>query len=113
MNILHVVGARPNFMKAAPVLQALRAYPAIRQVLIDLQIPCLTMRANTERPITIEMGTNILVGSDTKRMEEEIEKTLGGHSRRGSIPPLWDGKAGQRVASVLAGELHVDGHEVR
>lgn len=68
-----------------------------------LHIPCVTMRSNTERPVTIELGTNTLVGSDTLRMEDELSRILAGHGRRGSIPPLWDGCAGQRIASLLAG----------
>jgi UDP-N-acetylglucosamine 2-epimerase (non-hydrolysing) len=68
-----------------------------------LQVPCLTMRANTERPVTVDMGTNVLVGADPLRMEREIEKVLGGLLRKGTIPPLWDGHAGERIAAVLAG----------
>ena len=67
-----------------------------------LQIPCLTMRANTERPITCELGTNTLIGTDTVRMEEEIGKILGGQVRGGAkIPPLWDGHAGERIAAII------------
>jgi len=67
-----------------------------------LQIPCLTMRENTERPITAEIGTNILVGTDTARLGKEIENVLDGCSKKGAVPELWDGKAGQRIAEILA-----------
>lgn len=66
-----------------------------------LQIPCLTMRENTERPITVEMGTNILVGRDAGRLENEIGKILAGCAKTGKVPPLWDGKAGERIAEIL------------
>jgi UDP-N-acetylglucosamine 2-epimerase (non-hydrolysing) len=68
-----------------------------------LQIPCITMRQNTERPITVELGTNILVGQDTDRLENEIARILNGQAKKGSMPPLWDGCAGQRIANIISG----------
>ena len=67
-----------------------------------LGVPCLTVRENTERPITVDMGTNILVGRDPQRIRFELEKILGGHAKRGRIPPLWDGHAAERIAEVIA-----------
>jgi UDP-N-acetylglucosamine 2-epimerase (non-hydrolysing) len=67
-----------------------------------LGIPCLTVRENTERPVTATMGTNILVGRSIPRVRDEVQKILGGETRKGSIPPLWDGKASQRIAAILA-----------
>jgi UDP-N-acetylglucosamine 2-epimerase (non-hydrolysing) len=66
-----------------------------------LGIPCLTVRENTERPITVSMGSNILVGRDMERLKLESSKILAGNAKTGSIPPLWDGKAGERIAEVL------------
>jgi UDP-N-acetylglucosamine 2-epimerase (non-hydrolysing) len=66
-----------------------------------LGVPCLTMRENTERPITLTMGTNVLIGRDTERLKREARQVLGGGGRRGSIPPLWDGKTAERIAAVL------------
>jgi UDP-N-acetylglucosamine 2-epimerase (non-hydrolysing) len=66
-----------------------------------LGVPCLTLRANTERPITVEMGTNMLIGNDTKRLRRELAKILEGRQKKGAIPPLWDGHAGQRIARIL------------
>jgi UDP-N-acetylglucosamine 2-epimerase (non-hydrolysing) len=66
-----------------------------------LQIPCLTMRENTERPITAAIGTNVMVGTDTARLEKEVGKVLEGRAKQGAVPPLWDGKAGQRIAEIL------------
>jgi UDP-N-acetylglucosamine 2-epimerase (non-hydrolysing) len=67
-----------------------------------LGVPCLTMRENTERPVTVSMGTNMLVGRDTERLKTEARKILAGDAKTGGVPPLWDGKAGERIAKVLA-----------
>lgn len=67
-----------------------------------LGIPCLTLRENTERPVTVTEGTNILVGSDKERIISESLKILGGQSKKGKLPGLWDGKASERIVSILA-----------
>jgi UDP-N-acetylglucosamine 2-epimerase (non-hydrolysing) len=67
-----------------------------------LGIPCLTLRPNTERPVTVELGTNILVGDDTARLRAELANVLSGNAKRGSIPPLWDGHASDRIADLIA-----------
>jgi UDP-N-acetylglucosamine 2-epimerase (non-hydrolysing) len=66
-----------------------------------LQVPCLTVRNNTERPITVTMGTNILVGQDSQELAVELSAILDGRAKRGSVPPLWDGRTGERIADVL------------
>ena len=66
-----------------------------------LGVPCLTVRENTERPITIEKGTNILVGQNMERLKNEMKKILTGNPKRGIIPELWEGKAGERIANIL------------
>lgn len=66
-----------------------------------LGVPCLTVRHNTERPITVTVGTNILVGEDTARLTTELQNILAGKSKKGSVPPLWDGRAGERIAEIL------------
>jgi UDP-N-acetylglucosamine 2-epimerase (non-hydrolysing) len=68
-----------------------------------LRVPCLTVRENTERPVTVTIGSNILVGRDMDRLKLEAGKILSGNAKVGSVPQLWDGKAGQRIADVLAG----------
>ena len=67
-----------------------------------LGVPCLTMRENTERPVTVTSGTNQLVGRDFTRLKTEFRKILGGQAKKGICPPLWDGRAGDRIAQVLA-----------
>jgi len=66
-----------------------------------LKVPCLTLRNNTERPVTVTMGTNILVGQDGARLRAELTKVLEGKQKQGEIPPLWDGRAGERIAEIL------------
>ncbi len=66
-----------------------------------LGVPCLTVRENTERPITVSIGTNVLVGQDRSRFRDELAKIVAGNAKKGSIPPLWDGNAGERIAQVI------------
>jgi UDP-N-acetylglucosamine 2-epimerase (non-hydrolysing) len=139
MKLIHVVGARPNFMKMAPThprtqkrikefnieldrdnikviepllyIDFLRLYKNSKFVLTDsgsiqqettyLNIPCLTIRENTERPFTITKGTNMLVGVDTDIIIEEALKILKGAQRESKGMPLWDGKTAERIIDVL------------
>lgn len=66
-----------------------------------MQIPCLTVRENTERPVTVSLGTNQLVGQDMGRLRTATREALNGATKQGQIPPLWDGKAGERIARIL------------
>jgi len=66
-----------------------------------LGIPCFTLRVNTERPITITMGTNELVPMDKNLINSKIEKILENKAKKGSIPPYWDGKTAERVVEVI------------
>jgi UDP-N-acetylglucosamine 2-epimerase (non-hydrolysing) len=66
-----------------------------------LGIPCLTLRANTERPITVEQGTNTLVGNDRGAILEAVAAILEGRGKRGRTPELWDGHAAPRIAADL------------
>jgi UDP-N-acetylglucosamine 2-epimerase (non-hydrolysing) len=67
-----------------------------------LGIPCITLRENTERPVTIDVGTNVLVGSDTEQVISEAKKIISGQSKKGQVPDLWDGKAAERIVSIIA-----------
>ena len=71
-----------------------------------LGIPCLTVRDNTDRPVTVHVGTNTVVGPDLGRLRPLVCDVLGGRGKRGVIPPMWDGKAGERIADCLAGRHH-------
>ena len=68
-----------------------------------LEIPCLTLRENTERPITISEGTNKLVGIGGR--EHEVKEILKGNGKKGKIPKLWDGKTAERIVKILKKEI--------
>ncbi len=71
-----------------------------------LQVPCLTFRDTTERPITTEIGTNILMADlDPDSVTVEMDKILEGKTKKGEIPNLWDGHAAERIREILVGEL--------
>ncbi|HWF43169.1 MAG TPA: UDP-N-acetylglucosamine 2-epimerase (non-hydrolyzing) [Candidatus Kapabacteria bacterium] len=69
-----------------------------------LHVPCITMRENTERPITVEEGSNELLGLDMKRVMEYSERALSGHWKQSRVPKLWDGHAAERIVNVLQTE---------
>jgi len=66
-----------------------------------LGVPCLTLRSNAERPVTVNMGTNVLVGRDRRLLDSELTRILEGRAKKGSIPPLWDGRASDRIVRAL------------
>ena len=66
-----------------------------------LQVPCITLRENTERPITVSIGTNTLVGQDMHALKHEVQRIAEQKPMKGMIPPLWDGKAAERIAEIL------------
>ncbi|MEZ4699370.1 MAG: UDP-N-acetylglucosamine 2-epimerase (non-hydrolyzing) [Rhodothermales bacterium] len=66
-----------------------------------LQIPCLTLRENTERPVTIELGTNELLPLDPRVLRRRVDAILTGDVKQGRIPPLWDGNAATRIVDAL------------
>jgi UDP-N-acetylglucosamine 2-epimerase (non-hydrolysing) len=68
-----------------------------------LGVPCLTVRENTERPITVTLGTNILVGQNMERLRNEVARILDQGVGQHQIPPLWDGRTGERIADVIVG----------
>lgn len=74
----------------------------IQEETTALGIPCLTLRENTERPITVEMGTNTLVGTDTLRIIAEANAALNGSAKTAHrLPPLWDGHTSERILDAL------------
>jgi UDP-N-acetylglucosamine 2-epimerase (non-hydrolysing) len=91
--------------------QTLRLNDASRFVITDsgglqeettvLGIPCLTIRENTERPVTVAVGTNEVVGTDPQRILDAVNRVLENRWKRGGIPEGWDGKAGERIVGVL------------
>src|SRR5204863_2912292 len=71
-----------------------------------LGVPCLTLRDSTERPVTVEQGTNRVVGRDPDAIVAATSAVLMGGSRPGRIPELWDGQAGDRIVECLGEDLH-------
>ncbi len=99
-------------LKPMGYLDFLRLWSNARLVMTDsgglqeettaLGIPCLTLRENTERPITIEQGTNRLVGRDPERIKAAVFEILDhGHQRTARVPELWDGRAAERIVEAL------------
>ncbi len=70
-----------------------------------LGVPCLTMRENTERPVTVSTGTNRLMGFEFGKVVKEAEKIFRGKSKKGKTPELWDGKAAERIAKIIVKKI--------
>ncbi|TQI71535.1 UDP-N-acetylglucosamine 2-epimerase (non-hydrolysing) [Gramella sp. Hel_I_59] len=66
-----------------------------------LNIPCITIRENTERPETVEIGTNVIVGTEEKKIRKAISTVFTNDWKTGQIPELWDGKSGERIIKIL------------
>ena len=77
----------------------------IQEETTALQVPCITARTTTERPITVQIGTNILVLPERQPIIDAAEQILDGRGRAGRIPELWDGHAAQRIVQVLEKQL--------
>ncbi len=110
---LQEFGLRTTVPLTAPVgyLDSLNLLAGATLVLTDsggvqeettaLGVPCLTLRANTERPITVTEGTNTLVGHDPERIIAAAGEVLAGKGKAGRVPALWDGKAAERIVQCL------------
>jgi UDP-N-acetylglucosamine 2-epimerase (non-hydrolysing) len=104
-------GARIALLPPQGYLEMLGLLAGARVVLTDsggiqeettaLSVACLTMRDNTERPITVEQGTNTVVGRNRVRIVACIDEILGTGGKRGRVPELWDGRAAERIAADL------------
>jgi UDP-N-acetylglucosamine 2-epimerase (non-hydrolysing) len=73
----------------------------IQEETTALGVPCLTLRENTERPVTVEVGTNTLVGTDPAQIVPQAIAVLEGRGKTGRVPDLWDGHAAERIARIL------------
>jgi len=71
-----------------------------------LGIQCITLRNNTERPITVSLGTNHLIGTDIGKVDQALQAILDGQIKKGGIPPLWDGQTASRICSHLTNLLN-------
>jgi UDP-N-acetylglucosamine 2-epimerase (non-hydrolysing) len=114
-----VASERIVMLPAQGYLEMLGLMQAARVVLTDsggvqeettaLAVPCLTMRENTERPITVEQGTNTVVGRDGNHIAAAVDEIMSTGGKRGRVPELWDGRAAERIAGHLRTWL-VPGH---
>ncbi len=66
-----------------------------------LKVPCITLRENTERPVTVTIGSNQVVGTDTEKIVTAYKSAISGNYREPQIPPLWDGQAAKRIVSIF------------
>ena len=80
----------------------------IQEETTALEIPCVTIRENTERPVTIDIGTNVLAGSDRDRIVEEALRLLSDGAKGSRVPDLWDGRAAERIVNVFEDFFHSD-----
>ena len=85
----------------------------IQEETTALGVPCLTLRENTERPITISQGTNLLVGTDPAKIVAAATEILEGKGKTGRVPELWDGRTGERIVDILVRELPRSGRDAR
>jgi len=70
-----------------------------------LGVPCVTLRENTERPVTVTVGTNYLIGTNPGKIMETVNMILDGQGKQGSIPQYWDGHAGDRIVEIIVSSL--------
>ena len=73
----------------------------IQEETTALGVPCITLRENTERPITVDHGTNTVVGTDTDKILACVDEIITRGGKSGRIPPLWDGAAAERIVTVI------------
>lgn len=114
MRVLrNVPGVPPNLIPVSPqpYLEFNYLVKNARAVITDsggvteettvLGVPCLTLRDNTERPETVEIGTNELIGTDPSKLKPALDRLFDGKWKQGAVPDKWDGKAGERIVDVL------------
>jgi UDP-N-acetylglucosamine 2-epimerase (non-hydrolysing) len=109
------LGPRVTLVRPQAYMAFLDLWKDARVVLTDsgglqeettaLGVPCITIRENTERPVTVEEGSNVLAGTDPACIIAEVRKVLRGEGKRGRRPYLWDGKAAERIVEILSMEL--------
>jgi UDP-N-acetylglucosamine 2-epimerase (non-hydrolysing) len=78
----------------------------IQEETTALGVPCLTLRENTERPITVVEGSNTIVGSNPEKIKSCFEEIMQSGGKAGRTPEYWDGKAAERIAEVISNWLH-------
>jgi UDP-N-acetylglucosamine 2-epimerase (non-hydrolysing) len=100
-----------QFLDPLPYFDCLRLASQAALVITDsgglqeettfLGVPCLTARPNTERPVTVDDGTSVIVGNATETIVREAERILDGGAKHGRIPELWDGQTAPRISAII------------
>jgi UDP-N-acetylglucosamine 2-epimerase (non-hydrolysing) len=120
-GVSELLGKAPGIHTSSPLsyLEMLGLMAGAKLVLTDsggiqeettaIGVPCLTLRENTERPITVEQGTNTVVGTDVARILATFEEILGTGGKAGRVPALWDGRAADRIRATLERHLGRNG----
>jgi UDP-N-acetylglucosamine 2-epimerase (non-hydrolysing) len=101
MRMIEPVGYLDALCLLANATLALTDSGGVQEETTVLGVPCLTLRKNTERPVTITEGTNTLVGTSKEKIIAEARKILAGRGKQGRVPKFWDGKAAQRIVQCL------------
>jgi UDP-N-acetylglucosamine 2-epimerase (non-hydrolysing) len=100
--LLEPLGYRESLGLMAGARLVLTDSGGVQEETSHLGVPCLTLRPNTERPVTVSLGTNTVVGEETERVLPLVEEVLAGRYKKGQPIPGWDGRAAERVAAALA-----------
>jgi UDP-N-acetylglucosamine 2-epimerase (non-hydrolysing) len=111
LDLHGMVNHRLCFLEPKPYIEFLALLGRATVVITDsggiqeettfLNVPCLTVRENTERPITVTLGTNQVIGRDIPRLQTAVRQILAGNAKKASPVPLWDGHAAERIASAI------------
>ena len=114
-KILNTINTKIKFTEPLGYLDFLSLTKNARVVLTDsggiqeettaLGIPCLTLRENTERPITVQKGTNKIIGNKESRIIEEFDYIMSNENQKYSVPELWDGKTAKRIADIIESQI--------
>lgn len=101
IRLLDPLGYRENLALMSQAKVVLTDSGGIQEETSFLRVPCLTLRANTERPVTVTHGTNTIVGDDLEKAYTLVTQIVAGRYKKGSPIPLWDGRAAERIAATL------------
>lgn len=105
LRLVDPMGYLPFLSLTAQAKVVLTDSGGLQEETTALGVPCLTLRENTERPVTVTEGSNLLVGMDPELLLAEVDRVLRGAGKRGRVPALWDGSAAERAADVYAAAL--------
>lgn len=102
MKVIEPLGYLEFLRLQSEALMVLTDSGGIQEETTYLGVPCITLRENTERPITIVVGTNVLVGNDESKIKKAVREVIDGTFKRGEIPEHWDGQTAERIVDRMA-----------